>query len=227
MKWICLIFMMMGVAYPLIVTAKRADERLRKATQVMPKNRIGNGNLFPVIECQRKHVFGDYTAIYGYPNYLFRTDGRQKWTNEETMGNFCIWGMETEIHKFTREYRERQGMNQHMRDIFMELADGKSITKRSFYRRVGFFDLYFVDEDGDLVNVELAGDKQAMAMAVLWKMAQTKGVVPICAVGHVDERVSHIHFLYYVRPEFKNMPDMRGILTEWGKETFGHPVQRF
>lgn len=176
---------------------------------------VEKGNqLSLVIENGREDVFADYTAIYGYPNYLFRTDSRQEWTNDDTCKNFCIWAGANEVHLFTADYPHRQELNMELRRRFIELAEGKNITKRRFYRQVRFFDLWFIDSDLELVNVELSATIQALVMAILNKLIAYDKIVPICAVAHADEGVSHIHFLYYVKPQYKRVPHIREILKE-------------
>ena len=145
-------------------------------------------------------------------NYLFRTDSRQQWTNDETKKNFCIWADELEVHFFGEDYPHRQELNREVRRRFVELANGKNITKRRFFRQIRFFDLWFVDSELDAVNVELSDTIQALVMGILNKLVAYDKIIPICAVAHADEGVSHIHFLYYIRPQYKKVPHIKDIL---------------
>lgn len=94
-----------------------------------------------MIENGCENVFADYTAIYGYPNYLFRSDTKQKWTTKEISKNFCIWAVNMEIEYFTDDYEHRKNMERHLLTRFEELAGGVHITRRAFYKRVCFFNM--------------------------------------------------------------------------------------
>lgn len=217
MKYLLIIaFVLELVFYSMILVGKQADQRYKRIMKGRgQKINVNEGNkLSLVIENGREDTFTDYTAIYGYPNYLFRTDSRQKWTNEETHKNFCIWAGELDVHQFTDDYPHRQELNIELRRRFVELADGKNITKRRFYRRVRFFDLWFIDSDMELVNVELSESIQALVVAILNKLIAYDKIVPICAVAHADEGVSHIHFLYYIKPQYKKVPHIKEILND-------------
>ena len=189
------------------------DKRILKGRE--QRISVENGNqLSLVIDNGQEDTFADYTAVYGYPNYLFRTDSKQQWTNEKIKEDFCIWADELDTHYFSEDYFHRQELNQELRRRFVELANGKSITKRRFYRQIRFFDLWFIDSELEIANVELSESIQALVMAILNKLIAYEKIVPICAVAHADEGVSHIYFLYYVKQEYKKVPHIGEILKE-------------
>lgn len=125
---------------------------------------------------------------------------------------FCIWADKLGVHQFAEDYPSRQELNIELRRRFIELANGKNITKRRFFKQIRFFDLWFVNSDLEVVNVELSDIVQAFIMAILNKLIAYEKIVPICAVAHADDGVSHIHFLYYIRSEAKNVAHIKEIL---------------
>lgn len=167
-----------------------------------------------VIENGREDVFADYTAVYGYPNYLFRADRKQKWTTEDVSKNFCIWAGNQEVEFFTDDLEHRKNMGRHLLALFEELAKGKHITRRAFYKRICFFNMWFVDSDFEEVNINMDTEAQALIMAIIRKMQNCEKVVPLCAVVHLDERVSHAHFLYYRKAEYRKVPHIQEILSD-------------
>lgn len=215
--WI-VVFVLEFVFYCMLVAGKRADKRCKKAMMRLEQKetiKVADGEqLSLVIDNGKEGIFADYTAIYGYPNYLFRTDSKQQWTNEDTKKNFCIWADELKVHQFAEDYPPRQELNIELRRRFVKLANGKNITKRRFFRRIRFFDLWFVNSDLEIMNVELSDTAQAFIMAILNKLIAYEKIVPICAVAHADEGVSHIHFLYYIKPEAKNVRHIKEILNK-------------
>lgn len=169
--------------------------------------------LILILENDREGCFADYTAVYGYPNYLFRTDSRQKWTREETLDCFCIFGGEDKCFQFSESYSERQKMNERLRKRFIELADEKNITKWRFFRQIKFFDIWFANQERELIHIAFTDEIQAFVMAIMKRMGDYEKIVPLCAVGHADEEISHIHFLYYVKTEYKKVQNIAGYLV--------------
>lgn len=203
------------VMYCLIRVNKQGDT-LHQKMMIVKRKEIYRASIehpaLLIIENGYENVFADYTAIYGYPNYLFRSDTKQKWTTNEISRNFCIWAANMEVEYFTNDYEHRKNMERHLLTRFEDLADGVHITKRAFYKRLCFFNMWFVDTDFEVVNINMDGEAQALIMAVLRKMKACRQIVPLCAVVHQDEGVSHTHFLYYKKVGYKKIPHINELL---------------
>lgn len=209
--------MLIGVLYCLVRVNKQGNTHHQRMMLEKRKEIYQASMEHPallVIENGRESMFADYTAVYGYPNYLFRSDTKQKWTTKEVGRNFCIWAANMEVEFFTNDYERRKNMERHLLTRFEELAEGGHITSRTFYKRVHFFNMWFVDTDFKVVNINMDTEAQALIMAVLRKMQECKQIMPLCAVVHQDEGVSHTHFLYCRNGKNKRAPDIQEILDD-------------
>ena len=220
-EYLGLIMPLLFLGYSLVVAGKKARKRhqivkMNKELQTRLPDKEKGEPVMLVLENGSEDCFADYSAVYGYPNYLFRTDSRQKWTNEETVDCFCVFGGENVVYPFSERYVERKQLNERLRRCFIEMANGKSITKKRFFKKIKFFNLWFANQDMEIINLAFSDEIQAMTMAVMNKLASYEKVVPLCAVGHADEEISHIHFLYYVKPEYKKVPHIEEILLTVG-----------
>lgn len=65
------------------------------------------------------------------------------------------------------------------------------------------------------MNVNMDAEAQALIMAVLGRMKACRQIVPLCAVVHQDEGVSHTHFLYYKKVGYKKIPYINELLQNY------------
>ncbi len=159
--------------YSIKVASIRENEEIKNRIIIKEKKYecIDNGNpkLTLIIENGEEDKFYDYTGIYGYPNYLFRTDTKQKWTNEYTNNNFCILGSNTDIDYFSEELIDRKELGLKLRRQMELLAGDTSITNRKFFKQVRFFNLWFANEDMGTINLKLTEELQALILAIIKK----------------------------------------------------------
>lgn len=71
------------------------------------------------------------------------------------------------------------------------------------------------NNDFKVVNAPLVElfEPKNLVMAILNKLIAYDKIVPICTVTHAGEGVSHIHFLYYIKPQYKKVPHIKKILN--------------
>lgn len=179
--------------------------------------------------------YADYRFVLEYPRYLFRQDFEQKWTNERTSENICIFpkaatgGMTIR----TQKLREIDGFEaydfkntvdlletllnyqyrffNHVSDrISTEVKYSSAKNKKKVARRICFFDMAAVNTSVEEI-VEVLTDIQK----------SDKNLAPLCAVYHQDESYEHVHFLYMLdsaltlsKKELKQIPHIENVIKE-------------
>lgn len=187
------------INHGMVKASKKRDamyERLIKKKFEEGYNINENHPLIYTIENGTDDKFSDWTAIYGYPNYLFRSDSKQRWTTEKVTKNICIWGDDMQVQFFAEDIEERIEMRKKIIEKYEEFAKGTNIYSRKFRNKIRFFTLRFINSDLYQVDVEMDEVMQSLVMAILKKLQNNENCRPVCAVIHLDEELSHVHFIY-------------------------------
>lgn len=135
--------------------------------------------------------FSDENHVQNFLNYLFRTDRKQKWTNDKTKDNLFVViekGV-PRVYKFGDTLKTRN----ELRDNVAAYLKTRSKNKvDSLLNDILYYELFDKATDKELAYNDIAEDIRAniIARTVLGTSKDSESVV---FVVHVDQDASHEH----------------------------------
>ena len=179
------------------------------------------------LEGDGDYEFNDCRHLYGFLNYLYRTDAAQKWTNEKTRMNAGFLFPETiETLKHgkkeetpTLDFIERFQDIGH-RELLHDLALGNlkrhyDTTNLMNSKAAKYARSFVINADTEVIPAKTWGK----LVKALHPVLEANRLTLMSAVTHVDQGVPHLHGLYLRKPRMRGNPFMDALLSSYLKPT--------
>lgn len=179
------------------------------------------------LEGDGDYEFNDCRHLYGFLNYLYRTDDAQKWTNEKTRRNAGFLFPETiatlkhgkKEETPTLDFIERFQDIGH-RELLHDLALGKlkrhyDTTNLMNSKAAKYARSFVINADTEVIPAKTWGK----LVKALHPVLEANRLTLMSAVTHVDQGVPHLHGLYLRKPRMRGNPFMDALLSSDLKPT--------
>lgn len=179
------------------------------------------------LEGDGDYEFDDCRHLYGFLNYLYRTDEAQKWTNEMTQKNADFWFPTTTAtlkrgkkeETLTLDFIERFQDIEH-RELLHDLALSKlkshyGTTNLMNSKAAKYARAFVINTDNEIIPAKTWGK----LFKTLHLVLEANRLTLMSAVTHVDQGVPHLHGLYLRKPRMRGNPFMDALLSSDLKPT--------
>ncbi len=134
--------------------------------------------------------FDRVAGVYGFLNYLYRTDAGQRWTTEETPSCLDVvapTGLPASAN--ASPFGDLPSRREHHGMAMLGMKRHYSSNNLATTRLAKGARAFLIDSDGGEV------DWAALA-SVMWQVMGAAGLIPLATVVHVDQGPAHMHGLY-------------------------------
>lgn len=137
--------------------------------------------------------FNDKNHLVNFLNYLFRTDKKQKWTNELTDNNVFLMKSTDGLNviPFPRSIEERLKL----RDMMYKLVSGfiEKDDLRYLKNDIAYLNIYDEETGDNCEHLLDSGQVEQLLSQVIW--TKKSGTENIFSVAHLDQKdsVFHVH----------------------------------